>query len=68
MKCPNCSSLMYVFDQNAGSRSLVKFYRCSNCIGEHVSSEPLNQLNKDDAEADLFASSSPLQPKQVLLV
>ncbi|MCP4431831.1 MAG: hypothetical protein GY806_12695 [Gammaproteobacteria bacterium] len=68
MKCPNCSSLMYVFDQNAGNRSLVKFYRCSNCIGEHVSSELLNQIRPDEDATDLFASNSPLQPKQVLQV
>lgn len=68
MKCPNCSSLMYVTDQNESSRSLVTFYRCSNCIGKHVSSEPLNRVYADESLTDLFASNSPMQQKQVILV
>ena len=68
MKCPNCSSLMYVVDQNESSQSLVTFYRCSNCIGKHVSSEPLNQFTTNEALSDLFASNAPIQQKQVLLV
>ena len=68
MKCPNCSSLMYITDQNESSRSLVTFYRCSNCIGKHVSSEPLTQISTEESLTDLFASSSPVQQKQVILV
>lgn len=68
MKCPNCSSSMYLFDQNASDRSLVKFYRCSNCVGEHVSSEPLNSEGLQSQESDLFASNSPLQQRQIQMV
>lgn len=67
MKCPNCSSVMYLFDQNANDRSRIKFYRCSNCIGEHVSSEPLNSLSLLPEDNELFATNSALQPKQIIM-
>lgn len=41
MKCPNCSSQMFITDETASSRSQVTFYRCSLCVSEHVSSEPI---------------------------
>lgn len=44
MKCPNCSSSMFVADKTAEGKSLVTFFRCTTCIGEHVSSE----LTSDD--------------------
>lgn len=68
MKCPNCSSIMYITDKDESSRSLVTFYRCSNCIGKHVSSEPLNQINADESLTELFASSSPVQHKQIVFM
>jgi DNA-directed RNA polymerase subunit RPC12/RpoP len=43
MKCPNCSSQMFVTDQTSTSRSHVVFYRCSLCVSEHVSSQPVLQ-------------------------
>jgi hypothetical protein len=42
MKCPNCSSSMFIADKTAQGRSLVTFFRCTTCIGEHVSSELIN--------------------------
>jgi hypothetical protein len=33
---------MFIADKTAEGRSLVTFLRCSNCIGEHVSSELIN--------------------------
>ena len=41
MKCPNCNSQMFVTDETANTRSQVTFYRCSICVSEHVSSEPI---------------------------
>lgn len=40
MKCPNCSSQMFITDESATDKSSVTFYRCSICISEHVSAEP----------------------------
>ena len=41
MKCPNCNSEMFITDESTSSRSHVTFYRCSLCVSEHVSSEPV---------------------------
>lgn len=41
MKCPNCSSQMFVTDETLTSKSHVTFFRCSLCVSEHVSSEPI---------------------------
>ncbi len=41
MKCPNCKSQMFVTDETANTKSQVTFYRCSICVSEHVSSEPI---------------------------
>jgi len=43
MKCANCNSQMLITDETATAKSSVTFYRCSICIGEHVSSEPVLQ-------------------------
>jgi hypothetical protein len=32
---------MFVTDETANARSQVIFYRCSLCVSEHVSSEPV---------------------------
>lgn len=41
MKCPNCKSQMFVTDETVNAKSQVTFYRCSICVSEHVSSEPI---------------------------
>ncbi len=41
MKCQKCKSQMFVIDETVSARSQVTFYRCSLCVNEHVSSEPL---------------------------
>jgi len=41
MKCPNCSSQMFVADESITQKSHVTFYRCSLCVSEHVSATPL---------------------------
>ena len=43
MKCPNCSSQMFVTNESSGPKSQVTFFRCSICSSEHVSSEPKRQ-------------------------
>ncbi|MCP4488200.1 MAG: hypothetical protein GY820_12890 [Gammaproteobacteria bacterium] len=68
MKCPNCSSAMFVANQNATSKSLVKFFRCTNCVGEHVSSELLSATESTTADTGMFASPSSAQPKYVQIV
>ncbi len=49
MKCPNCSSQMFVTDETANSRSHVVFYRCSICVSKHVSSEPVVEAANFDS-------------------
>ena len=43
MQCPRCRSQMFIAEETTNSRSHVTFYRCSLCIGEHVSSQPVEQ-------------------------
>jgi len=68
MKCPNCSSSMFISEQNATSKSLVKFFRCTNCIGEHVMSEPLSGSQTEDDETAIFASDSATKPRHIQMV
>ncbi len=59
MRCPNCSSQMLIFDENATAKSLVKFFRCTNCMGEHISSEPLTENSQiSDTRVEFFGSES----------
>jgi len=46
MKCPNCSSQMFVADETVTQKSHVTFFRCSLCISEHVSATPTIKLNE----------------------
>ena len=39
MKCPHCQSHMYVLEQSQTELSHVTFYRCTVCVGEHVTSQ-----------------------------
>lgn len=41
MQCPQCKSLMDIYDQFANDKSEVSFYRCTICEAEHVSSTML---------------------------
>lgn len=43
MKCPKCSSQMFITNENANTKSHVIFFRCSLCVSEHVSSEPITE-------------------------
>lgn len=67
MKCPNCSSKMFVKSESSGDKSHVTFFRCSLCSSEHVSSEPKRQ----HAEATMdsyFDLTSVNNSKSLLLV
>jgi predicted Zn finger-like uncharacterized protein len=47
MKCPNCRSQMFITDETITEKSHVVFSRCSLCVSEHVSSEPImNSLQR----------------------
>ena len=48
MKCPNCKSQMFVTDETANAKSQVTFYRCSICVSEHVSSEPIFEASSPE--------------------
>ena len=47
MKCPNCSSQMLVVDETVSQKSHVMFFRCSLCVSEHVSSEPIIETRSE---------------------
>jgi len=52
MQCPKCRSQMFVLDETVNSRSQVTFYRCSLCVSEHVSSEPI--VDRTSQQQTLF--------------
>ena len=35
---------MFITDETVNSRSQVTFFRCSLCVSEHVSAEPIVEL------------------------
>ena len=66
MKCPNCSSQMFVTDETTNDRSHVTFYRCTLCVSEHVSSEPVVEATGYDLLN--FSDSLALEQKRYLMV
>jgi hypothetical protein len=46
---------MFVADETLTLLSHVTFYRCSLCVGEHVSSRPAEESD-DSQVSDFFAS------------
>ena len=58
MKCPNCKSEMFVTDETVNARSQVTFYRCSLCVSEYVSSEPVFQVVSQESSAYSDASAA----------
>ena len=60
MKCPNCSSQMFVADETVNSKSHVTFFRCSLCVSEHVSSEPIIESPFQSTSQTTSQSSSTL--------
>ncbi|MFT5219890.1 MAG: hypothetical protein ACI87H_002030 [Gammaproteobacteria bacterium] len=57
MKCSNCNSPMFVSGETATAKSQVTFFRCSICVSEHVSSEPVNETHPND-QFDYFTSTN----------
>ncbi len=69
MRCPNCSSQMLISDENASTKSLVKFFRCTNCMGEHVSSEPIMDNSQiADSRIEFFNLGSATKNKNFQMV
>ena len=66
MKCPNCSSQMFITDESATDKSSVTFYRCSICISEHVSAEPA--VTTISQEATDYFDSPTTEKKRFLMV
>ncbi len=67
MKCPNCSSQMFVTNESSGEKSQVTFFRCSVCSSEHVSSEPRRQA-VEQAFDGYFEMSSSTGDKSIQLL
>ena len=57
---------MFVTDETANARSQVTFYRCSVCVSEHVSSEPVREA--DDHESQMYFNAAPSERKRYLMV
>ncbi len=66
MKCPNCSSHMFVASESSGEKSQVTFFRCSICSSEHVASEPKQQVT-DQSTHDYFGVSANTSSKPILM-
>ena len=59
MKCPKCSSQMFVTNESPGEKSQVTFFKCSVCPSEHVSSEPKPQPIEAASDSYFEITSSP---------
>jgi len=60
MKCPNCSSQMFITDETVNSKSHVIFFRCSLCVSEHVSSEPIFEVTNPQTSQQPSANFNPV--------
>jgi hypothetical protein len=49
---------MFISDETINARSQVTFYRCSICVSEHVSSEPVPETASYQSTVDYFDSPS----------
>ena len=58
MHCPRCRSQMFIAEETTNSRSHVTFYRCSLCVGEHVSSQPVEPGPVEELTDFLLMSAS----------
>ncbi len=55
---------MFIAEETTNSRSHVTFYRCSLCVGEHVSSQPVER-NPVETSTDFYmlsASAEKIRP------
>ena len=66
MKCPNCKSQMFVTDETVNAKSQVTFYRCSICVSEHVSSEPVFEAASNESNESFEAPAA--DTKRYLMV
>jgi len=42
---------MFITDETVNTRSQVTFYRCSLCVSEHVSSEPVFEATSQESNS-----------------
>jgi len=49
---------MFIAEETTNSRSHVTFYRCSLCVGEHVSSQPVERNPVEESADFLLMSAS----------
>jgi hypothetical protein len=57
---------MFVTDETANAKSQVTFYRCSICVSEHVSSEPIFEAASSES-TDTFEAPA-ADTKRYLMV
>jgi hypothetical protein len=57
---------MFIIDETANARSQVTFYRCSICVSEHVSSEPVFQAASNESSETFDAPAA--DTKRYLMV
>lgn len=68
MKCPNCYSPMFIADESATSKSQVTFFRCSICVSEHVSAEPITEFTPFDSFNREVADAALSDTKRYLMI
>lgn len=66
MKCPNCNSQMFITDETANNKSHVTFFRCSICVSEHVSSQPIMEASNYDSNGSFDAPAA--EAKRYLMI
>ena len=68
IKCPNCSSPMFIADEDASAKSQVTFFRCSVCLNKHVSCEPVMEISRRQAPDSAALFSTLADPRRLLAV
>jgi hypothetical protein len=59
---------MFVADETATSRSQVTFYRCSICVSEHVSAEPIAEFTQFDSFIREASAAAVSDTKRYLMI
>jgi hypothetical protein len=59
---------MFVADETATSRSQVTFFRCSLCVSEHVSAEPIAEFTQFDSFNHEVSNAAVSDTKRYLMI
>jgi hypothetical protein len=59
---------MFVADETATSRSQVTFFRCSLCVSEHVSAEPIAEFTQFDSFNREVSDAAVSDTKRYLMI